>query len=43
MYIDTSSGMGSTFGEKKLFLPAGGMSAAVSNFTNPGVCYIQHM
>ena len=34
----TSSGMGSTFGEKKLFLPPGGISAAVRSFTNPGIC-----
>ena len=40
--IGTSSGMGSIFGEKKLFLPAGGMSTAVSSFTNPGICYIQY-
>ena len=35
----TSSGTGSTLGEKKLFLPPGGMSAAVRSFTKPGICW----
>ena len=35
--------MGSTFGEKKLFLPPGGMSAAVSSFIKPGICCSVHI